>query len=325
MARNGGYKGILNSSTLFNATGRWGVKEAYSAIKDFSWPGTKLEVQYLLVGGGGGPGGYDGATVPGTGGSGGGVTGTYLYDPNEQLFLSVGGGGSQGADAATGSGGGAGGSSTNSTFSGGTGGNAGGSGSSGAGGGGGAGTALLIGNVSGTIIAVAGGGGGGGGGGEGAQDTALSGGGGSQPAGANGTNLVGGNGTNFSGDGGGGGGGGGGRYGGTGQTANTANPSSGGNNYNNPSLTNSASTFTGTAGLGNVTTIPAGTTITNASTWGYDNSAGRGGAGNVNATTGIAIIKYLGPQFLIGGTVSSVGGYTVHTFNADGLLFKAQG
>lgn len=316
---NGGIIGKTNNPTFGVASGVWNLNAQYDAKKDGIWPPFLL-LEYLLVGGGGGPGGYDSTNIPGTGASGGGVTGSFSMSSTDSLFFSVGGGGTQGTDSAASAAGGAGGTSTSNKFRGGTGGNAGSSGTSGGGGGGGAGTAILLTNIDGDIIAVAGGGAGGGGANEGNQDNNISGGGGNQPNGANGTNLTGSNGGDFTGDGGGGGGGGGGRYGGAGGPANSSTASSGGNNYNNLDLTFSTSTFTGTAGLGKTTTRPAATTITNAANWGYTNNAGQAGAGNTNGDAGIAIIRYFGPQRLTGGTVSTVGGYTVHTFTSDGTL-----
>jgi hypothetical protein len=36
--------------------------------------------------------------------------------------------------------------------------------------------------------------------------------------------------------------------------------------------------------------------------------------------SGIVIIRYLGPQRAAGGTVTSAGNYTVHTFTTSGTL-----
>jgi hypothetical protein len=47
--------------------------------------------------------------------------------------------------------------------------------------------------------------------------------------------------------------------------------------------------------------------------------AGQGGAvGANNGAGGIFIIRYLGPQRGTGGTVTSSGGYTIHTFTTAG-------
>jgi hypothetical protein len=48
-------------------------------------------------------------------------------------------------------------------------------------------------------------------------------------------------------------------------------------------------------------------------------SAGNGGAaGNNNGVAGVVVIRYLGAQRGTGGTVTSSGGYTLHTFTAAG-------
>jgi hypothetical protein len=50
-------------------------------------------------------------------------------------------------------------------------------------------------------------------------------------------------------------------------------------------------------------------------------SAGNGGAAGVNSgTAGIVVIRYLGAQRGTGGTVTSLGGYTVHTFTTAGTF-----
>jgi hypothetical protein len=67
-------------------------------------------------------------------------------------------------------------------------------------------------------------------------------------------------------------------------------------------------------------------TVTGASNWGYSNNYGAGGGGSPsnaagaggNGSAGIAILKYLGGQRGTGGSVSTVGSFTVHTFTGDG-------
>lgn len=63
---------------------------------------------------------------------------------------------------------------------------------------------------------------------------------------------------------------------------------------------------------------------------GTANTGGGGGGGNVNHTytaqsggSGIVIVRYAGLQKAIGGTITSISGYTVHKFNASGT-FKPQ-
>ena len=50
---------------------------------------------------------------------------------------------------------------------------------------------------------------------------------------------------------------------------------------------------------------------------------GAGGSGNAQGSTGgsgIVIVRYLGAQKATGGTVTSAGGYTIHTFTASGTF-----
>jgi hypothetical protein len=167
----------------------------------------------------------------------------------------------------------------------------------------------------------------GGGGGSNEVGSGLGGsGGGSQPNGANGTSYSGTAGYDYGGgDGEGGGGGGGGRYGGLGQI-DISTRNSAGNNYFNTSFVTSGLSFTGNNGSDGLSGNTSPVTITNASSWGYSNDAGQGGASNqtpgpsVAGGTGVARIKYLGLQRALGGTVTTVSGYTVHTFTSDGTL-----
>ena len=51
---------------------------------------------------------------------------------------------------------------------------------------------------------------------------------------------------------------------------------------------------------------------------------GGGGAGEASSNpgkpggSGVVIVKYAGPQNGSGGVITSVGGYTIHTFNSNG-------
>lgn len=51
-------------------------------------------------------------------------------------------------------------------------------------------------------------------------------------------------------------------------------------------------------------------------------AGGKGNAGDDNeiGTSGVVIIRYLGSQAATGGTITSSGGYTIHTFEADGTF-----
>jgi hypothetical protein len=57
---------------------------------------------------------------------------------------------------------------------------------------------------------------------------------------------------------------------------------------------------------------------------GTGNTGGGGGGGNAfaggNGGSGIVIIRYLGSQVGSGGTVTSSGGYTYHTFTSSGTF-----
>jgi hypothetical protein len=56
---------------------------------------------------------------------------------------------------------------------------------------------------------------------------------------------------------------------------------------------------------------------------GTQNTGGGGGAGNGNSGaggSGIVILRYLGAQRGTGGTITSVGGYTIHTFTSSGTF-----
>jgi hypothetical protein len=139
--------------------------------------------------------------------------------------------------------------------------------------------------------------------------------------------MNGGAGQNFSGDGGGGGGGGGGRFGGLGQSNLTGNGvGSGGANFvKSDAITstilngNNGATQGGGAGGG------AAVSVSNAANFGYSNNAGIGGAGVANnpggsGTAGRVIFRYAGTQRATGGTISSVGGFTIHTFTSNGTF-----
>jgi hypothetical protein len=59
---------------------------------------------------------------------------------------------------------------------------------------------------------------------------------------------------------------------------------------------------------------------------GTANTGGGGGGGGYNAVpggaggSGIVILRYLGSQKGTGGTVTSSGGYTIHTFTSSGTF-----
>jgi hypothetical protein len=60
--------------------------------------------------------------------------------------------------------------------------------------------------------------------------------------------------------------------------------------------------------------MTAGTVNTGGGGGGYGNGAFSGAAGG----SGIVIVRYLGAQRGTGGTVTSAGGFTIHTFTSSG-------
>lgn len=91
MARNGGYKGTINTPRFVGAVGRWGVKEVYEATNSFNWPNTPPLVEYLVVAGGGGGGTADNEVEGGgAGGAGGFRTGTVTLNISAGVLITVG-------------------------------------------------------------------------------------------------------------------------------------------------------------------------------------------------------------------------------------------
>lgn len=80
-------------------------------------------------------------------------------------------------------------------------------------------------------------------------------------------------------------------------------------------VTNSG--FSGGNGGGGVGRNAVGTTVGTAPSNGTANTGGGGGASG-NGGSGVVIIRYLGTQRGTGGTVTSAGGYTIHTFTSSG-------
>jgi hypothetical protein len=246
-------------------------------------------IDALVIGGGGGGG--MGANAGGGGGAGGYQTNTFTLFANTSYTITVGTGGAGGTGGASGSTGGS--SSFGSVFT-----------SLGGGGGGGAGANGVS-------------GGSGGGGGSTGNSVTYSGG-----AGTSGQGNAGGTGRHVSGQFEGGGGGGG--AGAVGNNSATSTGGVGGAGLDWQSL----GTFRGGGGGGSGNVNAAGgtggggagtnTTPNN----GTANTGGGGGGGqNVSAGSGgsgVVIIRYLGAQRGTGGTVTSAGGYTYHTFTSSG-------
>lgn len=241
-------------------------------------------VNYLVVAGGGG-----GAGAYGGGGAGGMLASSTTLAPGTAYTITVGAAGSAGSYGASG----------------------------------GNGTASSLG----VLVTSTGGGGGTG-------STGLNGGSGGGGAAAGGSGTVG-QGSN-GGPGSGGGYGGGGGAGATGGTGSGSAPGTGGNGLQS-SISGSATYYAG-GGAGG-TTGYSGSNISGglgggASTSGtHDtpgsagsaNTGGGGSGGNTYATgqaggaggSGIVVISYLGTQRGTGGTVTSSGGYTIHTFTSS--------
>jgi len=312
-------KVILNFDSLTNQafTNLSVLSSGSFQINDGPTPDTSSyvtnSIEFITIGAGGGAGGPDGGSNACGGGSGALISGSInSIFSGSQFNIYVGGGGGGGTGCVAGTGGGSAGSN-----GGGSGGNAGSSGCSGGGGGGGGWSGIVS---SSNYIIVTGGGSGGGGANEGGANDSPSAGGGVQNNGANGTSLSGGNGDAFSGDGGGWAGGGGGYYGGAKQNTSTGANSGGGNYTGSTSFNVFVSTGSG-VGQGST----AGTRTYN---WaGLTGTYGGGGAPIIGSSgtagsggNGVVSIRYLGSQKANGGTITTTGSYTVHTFTGSATM-----
>ena len=264
-------------------------------------PAQAYSIDYLVVAGGAGAGGIQvGSGISGGGGAGGYLTNTATVNIGTAYTVTIGAGGSGGAatgqvgfsgstssfnsTAPVGGGGGSPGRDTNIA------GVSGGSGGGGGGGGGGSGTTAGSGtsgqgNAGGAGFTSPNYGSGGGGGASAVGAAGTSAGGGNGGAGLNWQSL----GTFYAG------GGGGASYN-AGGTQGTGGAGGGGNG-SNTGAGNNATVNTGGGGGGT----------------GKDNTGAVGG----NGGSGIVIIRYSGSQRGTGGTVTSAGGYTYHTFTAS--------
>jgi len=178
--------------------------------------------------------------------------------------------------------------------------------------------------IPGIATAIGGGNGGGGAGGSGGGGTTAAGG-----AGTTGQGSAGGSGSTDGATYARGGGGGGASAAGTNGTSGVGG--NGGNGSSN-SISGSAVTYAGGGGGGTFSTGAgsggtggggAGALPSNVGTAGTANLGGGGGGGGSGAAggaggSGIVIIAYLGSQRGTGGTVTSSGGYTIHTFTSSG-------
>lgn len=289
-------------ATRFNTTN--GQLECYNGT---SWvlssTAPTYTAEYLIVSGGGG----GGQEYSGGGGAGGVLSGSFTASVSFAYPVTVGAGGAAGTSGGQGSDG------ATSTFNSNT--------PVGGGGGGG--------DSPGPDAGRNGGSGGGG---------AIDGGGGSGTAGQGSAGGGGNRGSNLSGGGGGGaggvgaGGGPGGGAGGVGTSTYSAwgSATSTGQNvggtyyYAGGGGGGTASFYGGSQGLGGSGGGGNGSNSGNRETAGTANTGGGGGASSNYATpignggSGVVIIRYAGSQRATGGTVTSAGGYTYHTFTSSG-------
>jgi hypothetical protein len=305
LSANGRISGVANGTILWNTANN--VLEAYTGIGWTTLASQNYRIDYLIVAAGGGGGGGTSGGGGGGGGAGGYISSFTTVIPNDTYTVTVGGGGAAGTNSNgvngsnsaivsinTSIGGGGGGSASTNLYgnSGGSGGGSsattpgvvysGGAGTSGQGNAGGSGY-----HSSGYHISGGGGGGADAVGSNSSQTTSGAGG-----AGGNGLNWLslgtfyaggGGGGIHYIGTSGGAGGAGGGGQGGT-----------KGDNNATAGTTNSGG---GGGGSGDLTPTPA--------------KAGG---------SGIVIVRYSGGQRGSGGTITSSGGYTYHTFTSSGTF-----
>jgi len=285
-----------------------GLKFAIDAGSERSFNDIPTTVEALVIAGGGGGG--VGSNAGGGGGAGGVINNTaYSLSSTTSFAITVGAGGAGKTGRGSGTNG------ANSVF--------------------------------GTLTAVGGGRGGGhpNGGGSVQPNSGGSGGGGAYnstgAAGTSGQGFAGGTGAVIGGkptpnDGGGGGGGAGavgvdaqgsggpGGNGGAGATYSTSGFSTvyagGGGGATNDS-TSMSTGGTGGGGAGGSNADPNKSGIAGLVNSGSGGGGGNGGGGNSGAGgSGVVIIKYLGIQKATGGTVTTVNGYTIHTFTSSGTF-----
>ena len=287
------------------ASGLWSLTDVRNNVMGLNWPTQPYTIEMYAWGGGGG-----GSPNLSVGGGGGAAYGTMSVYTATSYTVVVGGAGlCQGPNAGPGTAPAGGGGLP---------------GSLGYGGQGGGYSGIFNGSASqANALLIAGGGGGGGYdspagyGGAGGGTTGQNGTGGGAGSGgtqsgsagyAAGSALQGG--TANTSDGGGGGGGGGGYWGGGagGNGSPTDSSAGGGSGYYNPSSVTSATLTTGTG------RTPGDSSNT------LRGSYGAGGIVNAAGTQGVFIIRYSGSQKGTGGTVTSSGGYTYHTFTVAGTF-----
>jgi hypothetical protein len=289
---------------LIRSNSTTGEPEWYDAVNAAWLPfrtGPIYSVSYLVASGGGG-GAYASNSAGGGGGAGGLLTSTASLTPGTAYTITIGAGGAGSTTAANGSNGSSSVLASIATSVGGGGagyGNAGASGSAGSAGGSGGGGGQC---TSGTFAGGAGTAGQGFAGGNSTNTSGASGGGGAGAVGGNATaagavggigvaSSISGTSTYYSGGGGG--------------ASNTGSVGGAGGLGGGGRGGSYSGTTTGVAGTANT----------------GGGGGGSGAAGTVSGAaggSGVVILSYLGAQRGTGGTVTSSGGYTIHTFTSSG-------
>jgi hypothetical protein len=287
--RPAGVAGLIRQNSTTGNPEWWDATT--STWLQFSQP-AGYSVNYLVVAGGGGGGSAGSGTnqAAGGGGAGGLLTNTISFSSGTSYSIIVGAGGASVATMSVG------GSGTSSAIS--------------------------------TVATAVGGGGGGGGSSFPTGISGGSGGGGGYLSGAGGSGTIGqGNAGGSSATSYGGGGGGAGAVGGNGVSA------GGVGGIGTQSSINGTATYYAGGGGGGINSGSGGAGGSggggagsgNSGTAGTANTGGGGGGGGGQTPaasgaggSGIVIISYLGSQRGTGGTVTSSGGYTIHTFTSSG-------
>lgn len=290
-------------SGMYRLNSESGVPEWYDSIGSRWLPffdsRVIYEIEVLLVAGGGGSAG-GGSEPAGGGGAGGMITSTYRVENGANLSIVVGNGGAgvSGNNAAS--------SGSNSTIS-------------------------YAGNT--LFTAVGGGSGGNGSGGTGAAGGSGGGGsgwnGGPGGSGTNGQGSNGGAGANLGSGGGYASGGGGGKTAaGVAAASNKGGDGGAGGLWGGSYYAGGgggSTLYSGTTGSGGIGGGGSGSSsaINSSGTSGTANTGGGGGAANGTGTggsggKGVCVIRYVGSQRGSGGTVTTSGGYTYHTFTNSG-------
>ena len=83
----------------------------------------------------------------------------------------------------------------------------------------------------------------------------------------------------------------------------------------------SVTAVNGPNGASNSTSTTSGASYGSSSNFSYSSGSGRGGKSQASGGGGIAIIRYQSLTALaVGGTVTTSGGYQIHTFTSNGTF-----